>query len=88
MKTILGLLLTTTCATADVCRVSDSAPPLNIRIYPNGKIVGSLPNAQLASGAASNDLEDITHGCVQCGAMLDSTRPFSDDTDATTHPNT
>jgi hypothetical protein len=44
MKAILALLFMTTCATADVCRVSDPAPPLNIRIYPNGKIVGSLPN--------------------------------------------
>jgi hypothetical protein len=44
MKTIYALLLTTTCATADVCRVSDPAPPLNIRSYPNGRIVGSLPN--------------------------------------------
>jgi hypothetical protein len=26
--------------------------------------------ARLASGAASNDLEDIIHSCVQCGATL------------------
>jgi hypothetical protein len=29
--------------------VSDPAPPLNIRIYPNGKIVGSLPNGTLVT---------------------------------------
>jgi hypothetical protein len=34
---------------ADVCRVSDPAPPLNLRIYPNGKIVGSLPNGTLVT---------------------------------------
>jgi hypothetical protein len=26
--------------------------------------------AKLANGAASNDLEDITHSCVQCGTTL------------------
>jgi hypothetical protein len=41
----------------------------------------------LASGAASNDLEDITHGCVQCGTTLTRTiRPFSDDTEAIAQP--
>jgi hypothetical protein len=29
-----------------------------------------------ANGTASNDLEDITLTCVQCGTMLISTRPF------------
>jgi predicted RNA-binding Zn-ribbon protein involved in translation (DUF1610 family) len=27
-------------------------------------------------GAASNDLEDVTHTCVQCGTTLISTRPL------------
>jgi hypothetical protein len=30
----------------------------------------SIEPARLASGAASNDLEDITHNCVQCGTAL------------------
>jgi hypothetical protein len=30
----------------------------------------SIEPARLASGAASNDLEDITHSCVRCGTAL------------------
>jgi hypothetical protein len=38
------------------------------------------------SGAESNDLEDITHSCVQCGTTLISTRrPFSGNFDAIAH---
>jgi hypothetical protein len=34
--------------------------------------------ARYPHGAESNDLEDITHSCVQCGTTLISTRrPFS-----------
>jgi hypothetical protein len=29
--------------------------------------------ASLAYGAASSDLEDITHGCAQCGTTLTRT---------------
>jgi hypothetical protein len=37
----------------------------------------------VADGAASNDLEDITHTCVQCGTTLIRTRrPFSGDAHA------
>jgi hypothetical protein len=30
----------------------------------------SVEPARLGSGGASNDLEDITHSCVQCGTTL------------------
>jgi hypothetical protein len=44
-------------------------------------ITGVAP-ARLDSGSASNDLEDVTHGCVQCGTTLTRTvRPQSDDAD-------
>jgi hypothetical protein len=33
-------------------------------------VFASVDPARLASGAASNDLEDITHRCVQCGTRL------------------
>jgi hypothetical protein len=33
-------------------------------------IFGSVEPSRLGSGAASNDLEDITHHCVQCGTTL------------------
>jgi hypothetical protein len=43
------------------------------------EITGIAP-AWLANGGASNHLEDITHGCVQCGTTLTRTiRPFSAD---------
>jgi hypothetical protein len=32
--------------------------------------------ALFPNGTASNDLEDVTHGCVRCGTTLISTRPF------------
>ena len=41
--------------------------------------ITAVAPARLASGAASNDLEDVTHTCVQCGTVLISTKPFSDD---------
>jgi hypothetical protein len=36
--------------------------------------ITAVAPALYANGAASNDLEDITHTCVQCGATLISTR--------------
>jgi hypothetical protein len=33
-------------------------------------MVTSIEPSRLSSGAASNDLEDITHSCVQCGTTL------------------
>jgi hypothetical protein len=30
----------------------------------------SVEPARLGNGATSNDLEDITHSCVQCGTTL------------------
>jgi hypothetical protein len=42
--------------------------------------------ARLPSGAASNDLGDITHGCVQCGMTLTRTiQPLSNDTHPIAH---
>jgi len=39
-------------------------------------ITGVAP-ARLASGVASNDLEDVTHSCVRCGTTLTRTiRPL------------
>jgi hypothetical protein len=38
--------------------------------------ITAVAPALYANGTASNDLEDITHTCVQCGTMLTSTRPF------------
>jgi hypothetical protein len=35
-------------------------------------IVAAGP-VRLANGAASNDLEDVTHGCAQCGTRLTRT---------------
>jgi hypothetical protein len=41
--------------------------------------ITAVAPALYANGEESNDLEDITHTCVQCGATLISTRrpPFS-----------
>jgi hypothetical protein len=41
--------------------------------------ITAVAPALYANGTASNDLEDITHTCVGCGATLISTRrpPFS-----------
>ena len=42
--------------------------------------ITAVAPTRLANGAESNDLEDVTHACVQCGATLTRTkRPFSDD---------
>jgi hypothetical protein len=39
----------------------------------------AIAPARLGNGAASNNLEDVTHTCVQCGMVLVGTRrPFSD----------
>jgi hypothetical protein len=40
-------------------------------------ITASAP-ALYQNGAGSNDLEDITHACVQCGMTLISTRRRTD----------
>jgi hypothetical protein len=40
--------------------------------------ITAVAPARYANGAESNDLEDITHTCVQCGATLVRTiRPFT-----------
>jgi hypothetical protein len=36
--------------------------------------ITSIAPAPYPNGAESNDLEDVTHGCVQCGTTLISTR--------------
>jgi hypothetical protein len=41
--------------------------------------ITAVTPARYPDDTASNDLEDITHTCVQCGTKLTSTRPFSDD---------
>jgi hypothetical protein len=50
--------------------------------------ITAVAPAPLGNGAASNDLEDVTHTCVQCGTMMISTRPFSEDAHAIAHRNT
>jgi hypothetical protein len=35
--------------------------------------ITAVDPAPLANGVASNDLEDVTHGCVQCGTTLTRT---------------
>jgi hypothetical protein len=48
--------------------------------------VTSVAPARDDDGAESNDLEDVTHGCVQCGTTLISTRrSLSDDSHAIAH---
>jgi hypothetical protein len=43
--------------------------------------ITAIAPVRLGNTAASNDLEDVTHTCVQCGMVLVSTRgPFSDGT--------
>jgi len=43
-------------------------------------IITAVAPARFASGVESNHLEDITHGCVQCGTTLVRTvRPFAGD---------
>jgi hypothetical protein len=51
----------------------------------NRMAITSVAPALYDNGAASNDLEDITHTCVQCGTTLISTRPLSDDPHAFAH---
>jgi hypothetical protein len=45
----------------------------------NRMAITSVAPALYDDGAVSNDLEDVTHTCVQCGTMLISTRPLYDD---------
>ena len=33
-------------------------------------IIVTVKPARLEGGSAANDLEDVTHGCEQCGATL------------------
>jgi predicted RNA-binding Zn-ribbon protein involved in translation (DUF1610 family) len=40
----------------------------------NRMAITDVTPARYANGAESNDLEDVTHTCVQCGAALISTR--------------
>jgi hypothetical protein len=48
--------------------------------------ITAVPPALYANGAASNDLEDVTHTCVQCGTTQISTRrSFSGDIPAVAH---
>jgi hypothetical protein len=48
--------------------------------------ITSIAPALYPNGAESNDLEDVTHGCVQCGTTLISTRrSLSDDALAIAH---
>jgi hypothetical protein len=55
-------------------------------LHCGGRIaITAVAPALYANGAASNDLEDVTHTCVQCGTMLISTRPFAHDTHAIVH---
>jgi hypothetical protein len=42
--------------------------------------ITAVSPARFDNGVESNDLEDITHGCVQCGTTLTRTvRPLSAD---------
>jgi hypothetical protein len=36
-------------------------------------VVTAVTPARFANGIESNDLEDVTHGCVQCGTTLTRT---------------
>jgi len=48
--------------------------------------ITSVAPARYDNGAESNDLEDVTHGCVHCGTTLISTRrSLSDDAYAIAH---
>jgi hypothetical protein len=48
--------------------------------------ITAIAPARLGNSAASNNLEDVTHTCVQCGMVLVSTRrPFSDVIDPIEH---
>jgi hypothetical protein len=40
-------------------------------------VITAVTPARFASGVESNDLEDVTHSCVQCGTSLTRTiRPL------------
>jgi hypothetical protein len=52
----------------------------------NRLAITAVTSARVGNGAASNNLEDVTYTCVQCGTMLISTRPFSGDAYAIAHP--
>ena len=48
--------------------------------------ITSVAPARYDDGAESNDLEDVTYGCVHCGTTLISTRrPLSENSHAITH---
>jgi hypothetical protein len=50
--------------------------------------ITAIAPARYPNGAASNDLEDITHTCVQCGTTLIRTRrPFSGNAHAMASPD-
>jgi hypothetical protein len=52
----------------------------------NRLAITAVAAALYANGAPSNELEDATHTCVQCGATLISTRPsFSGDFQTIAH---
>jgi hypothetical protein len=41
--------------------------------------ITSVSPARIDAGMESNDLEDVTHGCAQCGTTLTRTiRPLAD----------
>ncbi len=41
-------------------------------------VIATVEPARLANGTPSNDLQEVTHGCVQCGTRLSRTiRPLS-----------
>jgi hypothetical protein len=33
-------------------------------------VITDVAPARLPNGAASNDLEDLTHGCIKCGSQV------------------
>ena len=48
--------------------------------------VTAVAPARFDNGVESNDLEDVTHGCVQCGTTLTRTvRPLSADAHEIAH---
>jgi predicted RNA-binding Zn-ribbon protein involved in translation (DUF1610 family) len=48
--------------------------------------ITSIAPARYPNGVESNDLEDVTHTCVQCGTTLTRTRrPFSGEALAIAH---
>jgi hypothetical protein len=61
--------------------------PLDPAIHCGSRLaITAVAPARLGNGAGSNNLEDVTHTCVQCGMVLVSTRrPFSDGTDPFAH---